>query len=268
MKLKIMDAKNVETGSVDMPIQFSEEVRTDLISRAVLTAQANARQPYGAYELAGMRHSVDLSKRRRDHKTVYGKGASRTPKKVHSRNGTQMHLVGGNVPQAVGGRNAHPPKPAKIWDLKINDDERKKAIRSALAASVDKSIVASRGHKIPASYPFILADDFQSIAKTNDFAAALLTLGFSDELARTSVTKLRAGRGKMRNRRYKSATGPLFVVADACQASKAARNIPGVDVQIVAKLCVEDLAPGAVAGRAVLFTNAAIAKIKEGKLFQ
>lgn len=268
MKLKIVNTKNAETGSIDMPAQFSEEVRTDLISRAVLAGQANARQQYGAYNMAGMRHSVDLSKRRRDPKSVYGKGASRTPKKVHSRNGTQFHLVGGNVPQAVGGRNAHPPKPIKNWDQKINNDERKKAIRSALSASVDKKMVAARGHKVPANYPFILSDDFQTVAKTAAFTEALTLLGFTDELARTSVVKVRAGRGKMRGRRYKSAVGPLLVVATDCDATKAARNIPGVEVQVVSKLCVEDLAPGTVAGRAVLFTQSAIAKIKEGNLFQ
>ncbi len=72
----------------------------------------------------------------------------------------------------------------------------------------------------------------------------------------------------MRGRRYKSAVGPLVVVATTCEATKAARNIPGVSVQVVSKLCVEDLAPGTVAGRAVLFTQSAIAKIKEGNLFQ
>jgi len=268
MKLKIVDTKNAETGSIELPEQFSEEIRTDLISRAVLTAQANARQPYGAYEMAGMRHSVDLSKRRRDYKTVYGKGASRVPRKVHSRNGTQMTMVAGNVPQAVGGRNAHPPKGYKIWDQKINNDERKKAIRCALAACVDKKMVAARGHKVPANYPFILANDFQSIAKTTQFVDALHLLGFTDELARTDKRKIRAGVGKVRGRRYKSAVGPLLVVADTCEANKAARNIAGVDVQVVSRLSVEELAPGAVAGRAVLFTQAAIAKIKEGNLFQ
>ncbi|HLP79519.1 MAG TPA: 50S ribosomal protein L4, partial [Acidobacteriota bacterium] len=241
--------------------------RDDLIQRAVLAIQNNNRQQYGAYEHAGMRHAVDLSKRRRDYKGVYGKGASRIPKKVMSRNGSQMHLVAANVPQAVGGRNAHPPKPSKDWTQKINDDERKKAIRSALSAVVDKKIVGERGHKIPASYPFLLDSSFESIAKTKDFFAALNTIGFDNELVRSSVKRIRAGKGKLRGRRYKRTVGPLVVVSDACNASKAAKNIPGVDVVKVSQLNVEDLAPGCVAGRAVLFTKAAVEKIKEGNLF-
>jgi len=267
MKLKILNTKNTESGSLTLPEQFSEDVRTDLISRAVLAIQANKRQPYGADPMAGKKHSVDLSKRRRDYKGVYGKGKSRTPSKVLSRNGSQMNIVGATVPQTVGGRNAHPPKAEKIWDVKINDTERKKAIRSAISATVNKDVVSNRGHKVPAQYPFVLDTDFEALTKTKDFRLALASLGFGDELKRSGTLRIRAGKGKMRGRKYKKTVGPLIVVSEKCGALKAAKNIPGISVVLVSQLNAEDLAPGCAAGRATLFTKAAVEKIKDAKLF-
>ena len=106
MKLVIVDSKNQEKGSVELPSQFEESVRSDLIHRAVVAMQSNRRQPYGSFELSGLQHSIDISKRRRDYKGVYGVGQSRTPRKILSRSGTRMNWVGANAPGMVGGRAA------------------------------------------------------------------------------------------------------------------------------------------------------------------
>ena len=53
---------------------------------------------------------------------------------------------GAEAPNTVGGRRAHPPKAEKEWELKINSKERKKAFRSALAATAQESYVSARGH--------------------------------------------------------------------------------------------------------------------------
>jgi large subunit ribosomal protein L4e len=267
MKVSIIDTKNASVGSVELPKQFDEPIRADLISRAVLTIQANNRQPYGASPLAGMRHVTELSRRRRDYKTSYGKGISRVPRKIMSRNGVQMNWVGAFAPGTRGGKNAHPPKASKVWDLKINDSERKKAIRSALAATVSKEVVLARGHKVPANYPFVLSDDFSSVTKTKELFTILSTVGFADEFTRAAEKTLRAGKGKMRGRKYKMRKGPLLVVADTCELNKAAQNIPGVEVVRVVDLNAELLAPGAVAGRATLFTKAAVEKLANTNLF-
>jgi len=149
----------------------------------------------------------------------------------------------------------------------MNVAERRKAIRSALAATVDKSIVSERGHKVPANYPFVLNDDFELLAKTKDFVSALKTIGFEDELTRSQTIRVRAGKGTMRGRKYKKTVGPLVVVADLCEASKAARNIAGVEIVTVSNLNAELLAPGTIAGRATLFTKKAIEALSESKLF-
>ena len=56
--------------------------------------------------------------------------------------------AGAFVPQAVGGRRAHPPKVEKILFERINRKERLKALASAIAASAKAEIVAGRGHRI------------------------------------------------------------------------------------------------------------------------
>ena len=265
MELKIFSKDNRETGKKKMPAQFSEPFRLEIIKRAVEAIQNNTRQPYGTYPDAGQRHSVFVSKKRRRFKGVYGKSLTRTPKKVMSHNGSQFNWVGAQVPNARGGRAAHPPKAEKIWDRKINDKERRMAIRSALSAALNAVLVKKRGHKAPASYPFLISRDFEAISKTKDFVKALLSLGFEAEIERASVKKIRAGCGKSRGRPYHKAKGPLIVVSSDCALLKSAKNIPGFDVVDVKNVNAELLAPGCVPGRISLFTEGAIdLMVKEG----
>src|SRR3989344_3524625 len=120
MKADILNLEGKKIKSIDLPIQFNEEYRPDLIRRAVLTIQSNKRQPYGVMPGAGMRYSAKLSRRRRDYKTAYGHGISRAPRKTLWHRGSQFGWVGAFAPGTVGGRRAHPPKAEKIWIKKIN----------------------------------------------------------------------------------------------------------------------------------------------------
>lgn len=266
-ELKILSMTKTEVGKRKLPPQFGEEIRPDIIERAVFVIRNSRRQPYGAKPRAGMRQSAEISRRRRDYKCSYGHGISRVPRKILSRRGTQFNWVGAVAPGTVGGRRAHPPKAEKIWLRKINKKERKKAIRSALAATAVPQIVSQRGHKIPNNYPFIIDDKFENLAKTRDIISALETIGFKEELERCAVKKIRAGKGKMRARKHKKRKGLLFVVSSDCALKNAVKNIPGVDIVEVSKLNAELLAPGCRIGRAVLFTASSIDKMEKDKLF-
>ena len=146
--MKIVDTKGTEKGNVDLPKQFSEEFRPDLIKRAVLALQTHRLQPKGTKTGAGERHAGYMSKRRQEFRTTYGRNQARTPRKIVVRQGEQFRRIGANVPNAVGGRIAHPPKVEKVISEKINDKERKKAIRSALYATTVKELVEARNHRI------------------------------------------------------------------------------------------------------------------------
>ncbi len=263
MKIPVVDKTKKEVSKKELPTQFDEPVRNDLIYRAVMTIQANDRQPYGSDPEAGMKVSAKLSRRRRNYRGSYGQGMARTPRKVISRRGTRFNFTGALAPNTVGGRRAHAPKADRIWDKKLNTKERKKAVCSALAATVDKDIVTKRGHLLPKEFPFILSNDIESIAKTKDVIELLFALGFKDELDRTKEKIKRAGKGKNRSRPYKVKKSVLFVVSKKCALHKAAANVSGVDIVTPDHLSAELLAPGANPGRLTLYTEAAIDAISK-----
>ncbi len=267
MKLAIMNQAKTEIGRKELPPQFSEEIRTDLVKRAVLAIESNSRQPYGADPMAGKRASAELSRRRHKYRGSYGFGISRVPRKILSRRGTRLNWVGAFAPGTVKGRRAHPPKAEKVWSRKLNIKERRKAIRSALSATMIKPLVQGRGHKVPDQYPFIIDSKIESVEKTKDAISILEKLGLAEELSRVSVKKIRPGKGTLRGRKYRKKTGPLIIVSDKCSLMKSAKNIPGIEIIKVDKLNAGALAMGIKPGRMSLFTDKALERMEKEQLF-
>ena len=265
MKLFNLEGKKVK--EVKLPRQFSEPYHPNLIKRAVWTIQSNKRQPYGAKPRAGLRASSDISKRRKSYRSVYGKGISRIPRKVTWRRGTQFGYIAATAPGTRGGRKAHPPKAEKDFSKKINIKERRKAIRSALAATFNIELIKKRNHQIPKEFPFIIDNKIESLEKTREVKTLLKTLGFGKELERCEKKKVRAGKGKNRGRKYKKKVGPLIIVSKKCKLAKAAINIPGVEIVDIKNVNTELLAPGIHAGRLTLYTEESIEKLEKDKLF-
>ncbi|MBW2983678.1 50S ribosomal protein L4 [Candidatus Woesearchaeota archaeon] len=267
MKVSVISASKEKKKEIELPSQFNEEVRADIILRAVLAIQSNRRQRYGASPEAGKRASAVISRRRHDYRGAYGHGISRVPRKILTRRGTRMYWVGAFAPGTVGGRRAHPPKASKVYSQKINKKERRKAIRSAIAASIIKELVEQRGHKVPNDYPFVLESKIEDIKKTKDIKSTLEKIGLKEELKRASIKTIRAGKGKSRGRKYKKRAGPLLVVSKECSLMSSASNIPGINIVEVKNINAELLAPGAVPGRLTLWSEAAIEKLGKEKLF-
>jgi len=265
MKLTVYGTDGKAGSQQALPEQFDEQVRHDLIKRAVLSVQSRSRQPYGADPEAGDKQSVDVSRRRRDYRGSYGKGISRVPRKVMSRRGGNFNWEGARAPGTKGGRRAHPPKASKIWSRKINEKENKKAIRSALAATINKELVTARGHKLPAHYPFIAADSISNIKKTKELVNALVKLGFTAELERTTK-KHSTGRAKLRGR-SKTIASVLIVTDKKAAVIQAAANVSGVQAVTVQELNAEMLAPGTHPGRLTIFTESALKTMEEKNLF-
>ncbi|MGC8816557.1 MAG: 50S ribosomal protein L4 [Candidatus Hadarchaeum sp.] len=250
-----LDAKPVE--EIELPEVFDSEVRPDVIRRAVLAAQSARIQPWGPDPMAGKRTSAE----------TWGKGFGVS--RIRRVKGTKHPAsgMGAFAPHAVGGRRAHPPRVEKNIAERINRKERRLAIRSAIAASKDKKLVAARGHAVAtvSSLPLVVTDELESLKKTADIRATLTKLGLGKELERTSEgIRIRAGIGKMRGRRYKRAVGPLIVIAQDRGIKSGARNLPGVSVAKVNELNAEILAPGGVPGRLIVWTTSAIQKLAEG----
>ncbi len=204
-------------------------------------------------------------KRTSAHTLGKGHGVARVQRVKGSR--SPAAGLGAFSPQTVGGRQAHPPKVERVLRERINKKERRLAIRSAIAATKEKKLVESRGHmveKVP-ELPIIVVDEFEEIKKIKQVKAALEKLGTWRDVERVSAsTKVRAGRGKMRGRRYRQAVGPLIVVGEKRGIELGAGNLPGVSIVNVKNLGAEALAPGGVPGRLTIWTKSAIQKLAGG----
>lgn len=258
MKAKIYDLDGKEAGEIELPAVFSTPYRPDVIKRAVLALQSAKRQPYGTDPLAGLRSSAHYHGSRHYRYAMMNKEMSRIPR-IHGKVG-YMAWRARVAPQAVKGRRAHPPKAEKIWTQKINQHEKMLAIKSALAASADRQLLTSRGHTTTS--PIIFVDEFENIKHTKTVHRLLGKIA-AKELERSGKKKVRAGRGKMRGRRYTKKKGPLLIVSKNCPALKASRNIPGIDAVPLTNLNAEILAPGTQAGRMIITTRAAMEKLQE-----
>jgi len=258
MKVPIYSIKGkASKSSATLPTAFEEPIRLDLIRRAVRAARANRRQAYGASSSAGFRHSVSWPGK--------GRGMARTPRK----NGGGGR--GAQAPNTVGGRRAHPPKAEKEWDLKINSKEKKKAFRSALAATSQESYVSARGHELPekATLPYVIEDKIENIASdhegeslTKRAMSMLDGLGLGEDVDRSTDGRgIRAGKGKRRGRKYRTPKSVLVVLSENNGSERAFRNLSGVDVTTAKELNTELLAPGGDPGRLVVFSKAAVSAL-------
>jgi len=124
----------------------------------------------------------------------------------------------------------------------------------------------ARGHRIGEvpELPLVVSDGAESISKTKQAIDLLKKLGCEEELTKvTQSKKVRAGKGKYRNRKYTLRRGPLVVYGEDSGLTKALRNVPGVETSSVDALNLLQLAPGGVFGRFVIFTESAFKKLNE-----
>ncbi len=250
----------------DLPIQFEERVRPDIVKRAVLSIQSKNRKPEGTDPEAGNKHVTRWRQRRRVYRAKKGRGQARTPQKVMQGRGMQLFGEGAEAPNTRGGRPAHGPVSEKDYTEEINDKERRKAIRSGIAATADKELV-QKHHNYEGELP-LTHEGLEEIEKTKDLQKELEELGLEEELQRVKQKKVRKGRGAKRGRKYKTKVGPLVVVAEDNGVKQAAANIPGVNVETVENLNAQLLAPGAEPGRLTIWSTKALEKMNEEQLFQ
>jgi len=214
------------------------------------------------YRRAGLQTSAAYFGRRRDtYRQTINRGQSRLPREKTGGGGLGKVR---RVPQSVGGMRAHPPT-GKDYGKKINNKEYIIAMKSAIAATADPDLIRKRGHKIEKirEFPIIVEDSLEKLKKTKDVKKTLNALGTGDDLKRAEEKKIRAGRGKMRGRKYKRKKSLLIVINEDFGIKSGARNVPGVDIAKIDELSIDLLAPGTHAGRLTLWTKGAIDNINK-----
>jgi large subunit ribosomal protein L4e len=242
------------SSSVKLPAVFSAPIRIDVVQQVHKSIAKNKRQPYAVSEKAGHQTSAESW------------GTGRAVARIPRVGGSGTHRAGqaafGNM--CRGGRMFAPTKTWRKWHIKVNQAQRRFAVVSALAASALPSLVLARGHRIEqiAEVPLVVGNSIEKVAKTKEAVTALKALGaYADVEKAANSRKLRAGKGKLRNRRHRQRRGPLIVYGEDGGISKAFRNLPGVETASVERLNLLQLAPGGHLGRFIIWTESAIAKL-------
>ena len=215
----------------------------------------NTRQARGVDPLAGMKHAA-IS-------WGPGRAVARVPRVTGS--GSQRTGQAAFANMTRKGRMFAPLQTWRRWHRKVNLNQKRYAVCSALAASAVVPLVIARGHSIDnvPSIPFVVDDGFNNVDKTSMVQAVLERFGAIQDVNRVRKGKrVRPGKGKARGRRFRNKKGPLLILADTnCKLAKAARNIPGVDVANVNALDIRQLAPGSSLGRFIIWTQGAFTQL-------
>merc|ERR1719240_1130009 len=159
-----------------------------------------------------------------------------------------------------------PTKVWRRWHRRVNVTQKRHAVASALAASTLPPLVMARGHRINEvpELPLVVSDGAESIGKTKQALELLKKLGCEEELTKvTNSKKVRAGKGKYRNRKYTLRRGPLVIYGEDNGLSRALRNLPGVESCSVDRMNLLQLAPGGNFGRFIIWTEGAFKKLNE-----
>ncbi len=251
LEVGVYNLEGEKVKTVKLPKVFLTPVRPDLIRKVFLALRTSRLQPKGTDPLAGKRTTAES--------WGVGYGVARVPRIKGGRRAAR-------VPQAVGGRRAHPPRVDKVIWERVNRKEKRLATMSAIAATAYKYFVAKRGHKVESvvELPVVVTDDFEELKRTADVKEVFKKLGLWDDVERAhDGIRVRAGKGKMRGRRYKKPKSVLIVVSKNRGIALAARNLPGVDVVEARNVNVELLAPGGHPGRLTVYTESALRDLEE-----
>merc|ERR1712205_17009 len=244
---------------VQLPAVFLAPIRPDIVTFVHTSMNKNRRQAYAVNKDAGHQTSAES--------WGTGRAVARIPRVPGG--GTHRAGQGAFGNMCRGGRMFNPTKTWRKWHRKINVNQRRYAVCSALAASALPSLVMARGHRISEvpECPLVLDASVESCEKTSKEVGA-----FEDVEKSKASRQIRSGKGKMRNRRHVQRRGPLVVYANDNGITKGFRGLSGVEVCHVDRLNLLQLAPGGHLGRFVVFTEGALAKLdslyggKNGKL--
>jgi len=230
-------------------------IRPDIVQFVHTNMRKNARQAYAVNTEAGHQHSAES--------WGTGRAVARIPRVSGGGNSRSGQAAFGNMCRK--GRMFAPTRTWRKWHKRINTNQKRFAVASALAASALPALVMARGHKIEdvKEGPLVVDASIEAVQKTKEALALLTKIGAIADVEKAKASHaLRTGQGKLRNRRYVARKGPLIVYASTDNTiSRSFRNIPGVDLINVEKLNLLKLAPGGHVGRFIVWTRPAFEKL-------
>ena len=256
MKAHLFDMKGTKKKEIDLPEVFNTKIREDIVQKYYEASKFESIHPYAPYKEAGKRHSASgtISHRRHEWKGHYGKGISRIPRKAMWRRGTQFMWIGAEVASTRGGRRAHPPKVFNRRERKINEKEMKIAMYSAIASTANENYIKQRYStldKVNQKFPIVV--EYQHVAKAKELINLMrILLGDMFNLA-LKQKSVRAGKGKLRGRKYKSNAGILLI-----KSPSEKLKMKGIDIRSSDEIKISDFYP---LGRLTIYTEKALLEI-------
>lgn len=247
MEANVLSLEGTVKGKVELPPAFGEEVRQDLILRAVLAESTRFRQPQAHYPLAGMQTTAQYYGRMHSYRTGRHMGQAIRPRQKLA------HGIQGKVrviPSAVKGKRAHPHLAAKTIIEEMNKKEYQKAIASAVSAT------ASAHTKMP----IVVANEIESISKTKDMVRLFTVLKLIGSANGRKAHIKKGLRRSTKQKHYKKSV--LLVIGKETTAIKAARNIAGADACAISNITANLLAPGGNPGRITVWSEHAIKNLE------
>merc|ERR1719223_1651639 len=243
-------------SQVVMPSVFLAPIRPDIVHFVHTNMAKNKRQAYAVKFDAGTQHSAAS--------WGTGRAVSRIPRVSGGGTSRAGQAAFGNMCRS--GHMFNPTRVWRKWHRKINTNQKRYAVASALAASALPSLVMARGHQISEvpEVPLVLDTATEGLQRTKQAIATLKSVGAYADVEKVKASKtLRPGKGKMRNRRHVQRLGPLVVYAEDNGIVQAMRNLPGVELAHVERLNLLQLAPGGHMGRFIVWTKPAFEKLSE-----
>merc|ERR1712063_163298 len=207
--VQIWGAEGNRTGQVSLPGVLTAPIRSDVVQFVHTDLNKNSRQAYAVSTKAGHQTSAES--------WGTGRAVARIPRVPGG--GTHRAGQGAFGNMCRGGRMFAPTKVWRRWHRRVNLQQKRMAVCSALAASALPALVMARGHAINQvpEVPLVVANDaFTGMEKTRTAVALLKALNAYDDVQKTKDSrKIRAGKGKRRNRRYVQHVGPLVIFDEA-----------------------------------------------------
>nr|AAX48834.1 L4/L1 [Suberites domuncula] len=243
-----------DVAQTTLPAVFKAPIRTDVIQFVHTNMRKNKRQPYAVSTKAGHQTSAESW------------GTGRAVARIPRVRGGGTHRSGqaafGNM--CRGGRMFAPTKTWRRWHRRINQNQRRYAMCSALAATALPALVTARGHRIDniGEVPLVVDNAIEKLTKTKDAIKLLKALNAYPDVQKSKDSKkVRPGKGKMRNRRYVQRKGPLVIYNEDQGITRAFRNLPGVELLKVDRMNLLLLAPGGHIGRFCIWSRGAFEKL-------
>jgi len=244
-----------KSGEVPLPTVMTAPLRPDVVQFVHTNMNKNKRQAYAVNIYAGKQVSAES--------WGTGRAVARIPRVGGG--GTSRSGQGAFGNMCRGGRMFSPTKTWRKWHKKINTTQKRFAVSSALAATAVPALVMARGHRIDSvpEIPLVLEDALESTTKTAAAKEILAGVGAWDDVQKAADSKkIRAGKGKARNRRYKIRRGPLIIYSSKDGGiERAFRNLPGVELCCVSRLNLLQLAPGGHMGRFCVWSQSALEQL-------